>query len=85
MQVQVIHSLATVFSGIDHYPIAFTKALVAGNQSCRVKKMAKKITVLCVRIFEGCEMLARNDEDVHRRLRMNIREGVAELVLVDSG
>jgi hypothetical protein len=85
MEVEVIDRLAAVFSGVDDDAIALAKALVAGNQGCREEKMAQQVAVLCAGVVERGKVLAGNDEDVDWRLRVNVREGVAELVLVDGG
>jgi hypothetical protein len=85
VEMEVIDRLATVFAGVDYDSISLAQVLVTGNQGCGIEKMAEKIAVLSVSVFERSEVLARNDEDVDRRLRMNVRERVAELVLVDGG
>jgi len=47
-------------------------------------KMADEEAVLLARMGNGRDVLTRNNEDVHRRLRIDICEGVALVVLVDG-
>jgi hypothetical protein len=47
--------------------------------------MAEKISVRFACVVERGEVFAGNDENVDGRHRMNVGEGVAELVLKDGG
>ncbi len=84
MKMEVVDGLAAVFSGVDDHAVAFAEALVAGNQGRSVEKVTEEVAVLSVGIVERGKVLAGNDEDVDGRLRVNVREGVAELVLIDG-
>jgi hypothetical protein len=85
VEVKVIDGLAAIFAGVDDDAVAFGKALVAGDLRGGLEKMAEEFAVLSAGVVERCEMFSGDDENVDGRLRMNVGEGVAELVLVDGG
>jgi hypothetical protein len=85
MKVKVVHGLAAVFASVDDDAIAFAEAFVAGDCGCHMKEMTEKVTVFCIGVVERGKVFAGNDENVDRRLRMNVGEGVTQLVLVDGG
>jgi hypothetical protein len=84
MDVQMVDCLAAVFAGVDDYAIAFAEALVASDRRCGVQEMAEQVAVLSGGVVEGSKVFAGNDEDMDGRDRVNVREGVAELVLIDG-
>ena len=85
MEMQVIHCLAAVFTGVDDDAVAFAEAFAAGDLNSSLEKMAEEFAVRCIGVIERGNMFAGNDENVHGRLRMKIREGVTMLILVDGG
>jgi hypothetical protein len=85
VKVEVIHGLAAVFAGVDYYAITFDQAFFASNCGGSLEKISEQVTVLGDGVVERGEMFAGNDEDMDGRHRMNVREGVTELVLVDGG
>jgi hypothetical protein len=50
-----------------------------------LEKMAEELAVLRAGVVERAEVFAGNDENVDRRHRMNIGEGVTQLILIDGG
>jgi hypothetical protein len=85
MKMEMIHGLASVFAGVDDNAIAFAESFLAGNFSGRLEKMAEEFPVLCTRVVKRGKVFAGDDENVDRRLRMNVGECVTHLVLVDGG
>ena len=81
----MVDCLAAVFAGVDDHAVAFAEAFVAGDRGGSVQKMAEQIAVLNAGVVERGEMFTGNDENVDGRHRMNVGEGVAELVLIDGG
>ena len=45
--------------------------------------MAEKRSVTLLGVGDGCDVFSRHNQNVHGRLRIEIREGVAEIVLVN--
>src|ERR1700739_4453585 len=84
MDVDVVDRLVAVFAGIDHGAIAPCQSFGAGNLGCCPMQMAKQGNVFPACAGDGGNVLARNDEDVRRRLRIDVRKGVAEFILVDG-
>jgi len=87
MDVQVIHGLAAVFADIDDHAIALGEPLDARQMHSDLQQMTEqcRLLVLFARSIERGPVLARRDQDMHGRLRMNVVEGVAAVVLVDPG
>ncbi len=52
MHMQMVHGLATVFSGVDHQAVAFGEAFVAGDFSGSAHQVAEQVFI----VFAGfCE------------------------------
>lgn len=81
--MHVFDGLAAVFSGVDHCAITGGEPLGAGDSSRGPEKMTEQLAVLSVCLGDGRNVLAGNEEDVHRRLRLNVRERVTLVVLID--
>ena len=45
--------------------------------------MAEKRSVTLLGVGDGCDVFSRHNQNVHGRLRIEIREGVAEIILVN--
>ncbi len=85
MQVQVVHRLATVFASVHNDAIALGKPLFAGELRGSQEQMAEQSPPVFVRLIDGADVLAGNEKQMYRRLRMDVGEGVDEVVLVDGG
>lgn len=83
--MQMIHRLPAVVAGVDDHAVALAEALVASDLRCSPEKVAEQGGVMCASFGEGDDVLARRDEDVHRRLRIDVGEGIALLVFIDRG
>ena len=79
--MQVIDCLPTMFPGVDDYTISPAKAVLL----CEIGRDTHQVTdqfMLVVRLIERLDVLARNDEQMCRRLRRDVGKGKGALVLV---
>jgi hypothetical protein len=83
MQVQVVDSLAAVFAGIHDNAVAVAELFLAGNFRRSPQQMTEKRSFVFAGFGKRADVLARDYEDMHRRLRIDISESVTELVLKD--
>jgi hypothetical protein len=83
VDVNVIDGLSAIFTGINHCPVALGKSLAARNFRRDQVKMPEQGTVFFRRVRNRRDVFAGNNQNMHRRLRMNVRESVASLILVD--
>lgn len=84
MQMQMMHRLSAVVSGVDHYAITILELLAARKVSCGGHQMTKQRLVFRHRLRLGCDVLFGNNEKVGRSLRINVGKSDAKLVLVDT-
>ena len=80
----MVYGLAAVFAGVDDHPITFREAFGTGDFGGGAEQVAEQSFVASPGIGERADMLAREDKHMGRRLRIDVREGVAELVLVEG-
>jgi len=85
MQVEVVDGLATMLSSVNDHTVSFAKTFVARNFRSGLHKMAEESTLASIGFFERADMLAGHNEDVNRRLGIDVGESVSELVLMDCG
>jgi hypothetical protein len=84
VDVEMIDRLAAVRAGIDHHAVAVSEALVAGNLSGRKQQVSEQPRMLFAGVRQRGNMFAGHQEKVHRRLRVDVAEGDAALVLEDE-
>ena len=82
MNVEMIDRLAAVCAGVDHYPIALRQALFPGQICCDPQEVAQKGGMLLAGLGQRNQVLPGRNQEMHRRLGMNIGEGVTAVVLV---
>src|SRR5690242_1198580 len=70
---------------VDHQPIAVAQALAARDLRRREQHPAEQQSVLRLRRPDPRDGLARYDQDVRRRLRLDVAKTDAVLVLVYQG
>lgn len=81
MNVQMENSLATVIVSIYHCPIAlFRKPALTCNASSSQKKVAQNIFMFAACRSQRCKMFAGDDQDMGRRLRMDVLKRIANFV-----
>ena len=82
--MDVVHCLSAVLAGVDHSTIALRQSLGSRNLGGCPMKVADQGAVFLASMGSGRDVLTRNDEDVYRRLRIDVGKGVALVVLVDG-
>jgi len=77
VDVEMIHALAAVFSGIEYQAIALGgEALVTGNLRGGPKQMAEQRAITRIGIIQRADVFAWRHQHMHGRLRVKVREGV---------
>jgi hypothetical protein len=84
VDMEMIDRLASIGPGIDHHAVAVSQAFVAGNLRGRQQHVAEQRGMFLAGVRQGGDMFAGHHQKVHRRLRIDIAEGAAQLVLVDG-
>ena len=81
----MVDGLAAVGSGIHDKPVALVEILLSGDLRCGGEQVPEQLCILggCVR--ERSKVLLGNDQDVDRRLRVDVGEGNDLLVLEETG
>jgi len=80
----MIDGLAAVTSGVNHGTITLRESPGAGDFSGGPHQMTNQRTVLFVDVGNRRNVLAGDDQNVHGRLRVNIRERITLIILVNS-
>ena len=84
MYMNVLDRLPSVFSGIDHSPITFGEPLGLSNFRCSPMEVPKQLSMFLLRMCDRGNVFARNNKDVDRRLGLEIRKRVAQVILVNG-
>ena len=84
MDVEVRDGLATVPALVDDKAKAVAQALAGRDLGCDDEEVAKQLGVSGSSLADARDELARDHEDVGGRLRSDIVEGHAMLVLIDD-
>jgi hypothetical protein len=84
VNVEMLDALAAVGAGVDDGAIAFGEALLAGDFRGRAEQVADERLLFGGDLVEGVEVLAGHDENMHGSLRIDVGEGVAEVVFVNG-
>lgn len=82
VQVQVADGLATFRASADHNTVAFAEPVLAGDLRGRGEQTAEESFIARLGIGERGEVFLRDHEDVLRRLRVDVVEGIDRLVFV---
>ena len=80
----MVYGLAAVFAGIDHGAVAAAESFLAGNFCHYPEQVAEQWNVFGCSFGERDDMPARDDEHMHRGVRVNVGEGDALLIFVDA-
>ena len=80
MQMQMFHRLPTVFARIHDNPVAVLETLLAGNIRSGPQQVPQQRAFLLARFVERGDVFPRNNQNMHRSLRIDVRKGVAEVV-----
>jgi hypothetical protein len=84
MQMQMIHRLAAVRTRVDHHTIASGESRRTRNLRCRCEQMSQQGSVLPLRMGLRGNVLPGDNQKMHRRLRVDIREAQALLILIQA-
>jgi hypothetical protein len=83
MQVEVIDCLSTIGSGVDYYAKAGIEMLLLCHFVGDGEQLAKKFGVAGRGVGERGEVLFGNDQDMHRRLWMDVGKREHVLILIE--
>ena len=81
--MHVIDRLAAVVAGVDHGAVSAGQAFGAGDFCRGPVEMSEKLVVLFLRVGNGGNVPARHYQYVHRRLRLDVHEGIALIILIN--
>ena len=84
MDVKVVDGLAAVGAAVDDDAIAVRQSFGARDFRGCEKQMAEQARLILGGVSERGYVLARNDEEVRGRLRVDVRERDALLVLMNE-
>ena len=84
MQVDVIDGLAAVVACVDNGAISIRQAFGACDLRSGPVQMSEELVVLFLGMRDGRNVPPRDDEHVYRRLRLQVHESIALVVLIDS-
>lgn len=75
MQMQMVHGLSAVRSVIDNHTKALLEAQLLGQFAANQQQVAKQGRIVIGGQRELRDRLARNHEEMDRRLRVDVMEG----------
>jgi len=82
--VNVINGLSAIHTGIDHRAVPIGQPLGSSNLCCCPVQVAQQFPVFLLRVRDGRNMQSRHNQDVHRRLGLQVRESVTVIILVNG-
>jgi hypothetical protein len=86
MNMQMENRLSTVTVGIyDDSVTVVRKASVARDLTSGHKQMTKGVPVLGGRLRERIDMFARDEQEMSWRLRADVAESDADIILINHG
>ena len=84
MQMQMIHRLPSIVSGVHDDPVAFAQLLVACDRAGSDHQRAQQPVIVCHGVRGRSDMSLRNDQHMYRRLGIDVRKTDTKLVLIDA-
>ena len=82
MKMQMRHALSRLLADVGHDAVTLN-ALLLGELGNDLEDVRDDGAVLFVHARDRCDVRLRDHKKVHRRLRRDVVEGIAEVVLVD--
>ncbi len=79
----MVHGLAGVGAAVADDAEAAGQSLLRGDLRADREAVARQRGVVVIYFRDGSDVLLRDDQDVRRRLGIDVPEGVAEFVLID--
>lgn len=83
MQMQMMNSLPAVGTSIHNCSIAAAEMLFSGEFFCDRMQVAQQSYVGCIYFCKRRDVLFGDNQQMHRRLRVNVGEGVGEIVVIE--
>jgi len=84
VNVEMVDSLAAVRAGVDDQAVAVGEVLGAGDFHGCGEEMAEHGGVLRRGMGVGGEVLLGDEQDMDRRLRIDVREGEDVVILIEA-
>ena len=84
MQMQMLNRLSAVFANVDDHAIPGSKFLFASEFGYSPQQVAKQCAVFGRCFCERDNVFARDYQQMHGSLRVNVREGDALFILVNA-
>jgi hypothetical protein len=84
MEVKMIHCLSAVGAGVNNQPKTVVEVLQLCNFICGEKEFPEEFGFGGRRVCDGSEVLLGDDQDMHRRLWMNVGKRQNMFVLVEA-
>ena len=81
--MEMLHGLAAVGAGVYRNAVALGQAFEPGDFACRPEQVAEQGAIFGAGFSQRGNVFARHHQHMHRRLRVQVRKSVAELVLVN--
>jgi hypothetical protein len=82
MQMHVVHRLAAILARIHHRAEALRESILFGDLLRHRVQVSQQPLIAGRKMRQRRNMLARNQQHMHRRLRMNVREGYCIVVFI---
>ena len=82
--MQVKHALARPLAVVHHQAEGVAHALLLGDARRRVQQVAEDIAILRAGVRQPGDGLLGDHQDMHRRLRVDVPEGQAAIILIDD-
>src|SRR5664280_1483841 len=81
--MQVGHRLARLWTHVVHRPVTLFDLVFPPEFGCDQLTIAENFSILRGRFFQPDDVLARNDQEMHRSLWIDVLKNEDFLVLVD--
>lgn len=86
MKMDMKHALPRLVVGVHHQPVTMLgEALLCGELFGGEKQLADQHGIIALQIIDRGDMFARNDQDVGRRLGVEITKGDDIPIFIDLG
>jgi hypothetical protein len=85
VQMEMVDGLTAFHAGVRHDAVTLGEAFFAGDLRCDPEQMAEQVALAFAGLMDRANVFAGDDEDVDRRLRIDVGKGVDAIVLKDSG
>ncbi len=84
MKMEMVDRLSAIIPGIDDDAISLVEVMLPGQLSSCSHQVPEQRFMLCNGLRLRCDMFLRDNEQMRRSLRIDIRKAYAELVLINT-